>query len=60
MKNARTEVNELVDRAYRSQLDGIRRNEILGDLRDKANHDHELLVEAVIMLVEARNQKGNG
>jgi hypothetical protein len=56
MKNAWCEVLDITDEMYRSQLSGYSRDDIEEKVKRTQNHEHELLIEALNMIVEIRNR----
>lgn len=55
MTNAWNELINMTDTLYRSQLDGITMDKLDAVIKKAQNNEHELLQQALLMILELRN-----
>lgn len=55
MINAWNELINMTDTLYRSQLDGITMDKLDAVIKKAQNNEHELLQQALLMILELRN-----
>lgn len=60
MQTERVEIRKLVNHFYNSQISGFSREDVIASVKQCDNKIENLLVEAILVMVEDRNNCGRG